>query len=361
MENKVTVLTLSTALSQATGKGKKACEDFIREFFKVAAETLETGESLRVKGFGTFKIVEVEGRQSVNVNTGEPQEIAPYRKVVFSPAKELATQINAPFEEFESLEMDDDIPEDIFDLEEEVDELEDIQETEEEVKEEVKEMSDENTVNAGIIEAGSDEEKEDDDITYEAYTDIEEKETKNVSEALAHASPIISEDFNSEIPIYEEEEPVKSRFGIGFLTGSLSTFAVCAVIFMLGCFLGWWPVNFYSQKEIKNTVESLEATESAKPGEEPQETELQEIPEPVYDTVSTTRYLTTIAREHYGNYNFWPYIYIENQSILGHPDRITPGTKVVVPELSKYGVDVNNKDDVKKAKELSQEIYSRYR
>lgn len=80
-----------------------------------------------------------------------------------------------------------------------------------------------------------------------------------------------------------------------------------------------------------------------------------------YDTVTKTRYLTTISRDHYGNYHFWPYIYLENESILGHPDRIKPGTKVKVPDLKKYGVDPNKPGDVNKAKKMSVEIYNKYR
>ena len=45
---------------------------------------------------------------------------------------------------------------------------------------------------------------------------------------------------------------------------------------------------------------------------------------------------------------------------LGHPDRITPGTKVVVPPLSKYGVDPSNPEHIKKAKQLGIEIYKKY-
>ncbi|MDE6638605.1 MAG: hypothetical protein K2K32_10280, partial [Muribaculaceae bacterium] len=80
----------------------------------------------------------------------------------------------------------------------------------------------------------------------------------------------------------------------------------------------------------------------------------------VYDTISTTRYLTTMAKAHYGNYNLWPYIYEENKSKLGHPDRIRPGTPVVIPKLSKYGVDAANPADIEKAKKMGVEIYSRY-
>ena len=80
----------------------------------------------------------------------------------------------------------------------------------------------------------------------------------------------------------------------------------------------------------------------------------------VYDTISTTRYLTTMAKVHYGNYNLWPYIYEENKAILGHPDRIRPGTAVVIPKLSKFGIDPTNDDDVEKAKKMGVEIYARY-
>ena len=80
----------------------------------------------------------------------------------------------------------------------------------------------------------------------------------------------------------------------------------------------------------------------------------------VYDTIGDTRYLTTMAKAHYGNYNFWPYIYEENKSMLGHPDRIRPGTPIVIPKLSKYGVDPSKNEDIEKAKQLGVEIYARY-
>ena len=74
-----------------------------------------------------------------------------------------------------------------------------------------------------------------------------------------------------------------------------------------------------------------------------------------------TNYLSRIARRHYGKDIFWVYIYEENKAILGHPDRIKPGTRIVVPPLSKYGVNPKNKSDIDKAKKMGKEIYSRYR
>lgn len=372
MENKIAINTLSGPLSGITGKSKKQCEDFLREFFKLAAESLEGGESLRVKGFGTFKVVNVESRSGINVSTGAKQEIPSYKKVTFTPSKELAAAINAPFADFDSEEMEDEMPDDII-----YPEMEDVEISEEE--EEAgngfsdDEISDEDRVSEGRLEEGSAEEGDDDLITYEAYKEIEEenaKKSENHTEIEEEMEPEIKEkmiaaqneaeevpETRVPLPVYEEEP--KSRFGTGFLIGSLSTFAVCAVIFMLGCFFDWWPVNFGNPKSEVVTEVPVLATEKAE--ETAKEEGGEENITPIYDTVTTTRYLTTIAREHYGNYNFWPYIYIENESILGHPDRITPGTQVIVPELSKYGVDPNNKDDVAAAKQKGLEIYARFK
>lgn len=352
MENKLTIGILAAALARNTGKSKKLCEDFIREFFKVAAEGIEKDSPLRIKGFGTFKVVDVESREGVNVNTGERHEIAPHRKVVFTPAKELAARINEPFEDFETVEIDDELPDEIF-VGDEADEPDIIaQETPEEEN-----FSDENTVAPPILEAGSEEEGEDDDITAEAYSMVEKEQTEKIPTPEIPQEPQEIPE-NVPLPIYYEEQPAKSRFGFGFLTGALSTFAVCAVIFMLGCFFDWWPVNFGWVKDMEGRAEAVE--QPVIPIEETVE-EPEPVEEPVYDTVSTTRYLTTISRDHYGDFNFWPYIYMENESILGHPDRITPGTQVMVPPLSKYGVDPSNPDDVKTAKRKGVEIYARFK
>ena len=85
------------------------------------------------------------------------------------------------------------------------------------------------------------------------------------------------------------------------------------------------------------------------------------ISEPIaYDRIGKDRFLITMSREYYGNPNFWPYIYEENRVKFGHPDKIRPGSGVVIPNLKKYGVDPNNPADVEKAKKLAKEIYARY-
>ena len=72
-------------------------------------------------------------------------------------------------------------------------------------------------------------------------------------------------------------------------------------------------------------------------------------PKVVTDTVSGHRYLTTMARKYYGNHSFWVYIYEENADKIGNPDRIRPGTVVVIPPASKYNIDASNPASVRRA------------
>ena len=79
------------------------------------------------------------------------------------------------------------------------------------------------------------------------------------------------------------------------------------------------------------------------------------------DTISDQRFLTTMAKDHYGNAVFWGYIYMENDSILYHPDFIKPGTVLKIPDLSKYNVSTDNPPDIKKAVNLNLQILNKFR
>lgn len=366
MENKTGITSLAGRMSENCDKPKKLCEDFIKEMFKVCADSLMQDETVRIKGFGSFKIIESEAREIISVNNGERKKIDSQKKVVFTPSKELSEYINSPFDIFETLEINEEMKnnkDDFYILNED------------------ESLGNENLVNKGILEEGSVEEGEDDEITVAAYTenkienqpiDIDDKKLSindnQISDSTYHVTPFYPA-FNEE----QSETYGKKKYGRGFITGALSMLSLCLIVFMLGCFFNWWPTNFGTKDKdnelmvnevipIKETTtDNFEGTETEPvEGTEGKSSVIEETPK-VYDTVTTTRYLTTIAREHYGDFNFWPYIYEENSAILGHPDRITPGTKVVVPLLSKYGVDTKNKADVEKAKKKGLEIYSRYR
>lgn len=78
------------------------------------------------------------------------------------------------------------------------------------------------------------------------------------------------------------------------------------------------------------------------------------------DTVTVRRYITHMAKDYYGDRNFWVYIYEANKEVLGHPERTLPGTVVSIPTPSSIPANPSNPEDIKKAKHLAAEIYSRF-
>ena len=86
---------------------KKTCEAFARTLFEVVEEALLTDKFVKVKGFGTFKLVAVSDRESVNINTGERFQIEGHTKVSFIPDNTLKEEINRPFAHFETIDLSD--------------------------------------------------------------------------------------------------------------------------------------------------------------------------------------------------------------------------------------------------------------
>ena len=107
MNNKLTIQELATLLSVKSGKDVYETERFIREFITVVSEGLFSDKMVKVKGLGTFKIVLVEDRESIHVNTGERILIPAHYKSSFLPDNELKELVNRPFSIFETTEIGD--------------------------------------------------------------------------------------------------------------------------------------------------------------------------------------------------------------------------------------------------------------
>lgn len=413
MYTKITFQELAALLALNTGQTKKVCEDFLRELFAVITGSLLHKESVRLKGLGTFKLTEIEPRKSVNVVTGEDMEIPGHYRVTFTPSKDLAEAVNLPFSAFEAVEVADSISEDELNGETGTDSLTADEnsgtETDIEITSFNAEANKEVEATADMFVDNPDDEPvvvEDDDMTF-VYDNLPPEHAADVEDMPLHQDK--KEYAEEEEEVFEEPEdpekvvrpllPVEGavpvirhrkrrhKFAWSFAMGFVSALFLCVIVAVIAYYAierkvtSPDPVSEIKVESIKPIpVPSQSASETKASGKE--ESTAAEIPvtqakekaeeekvdvptapsdRKVYDTVSTTRYLTTMAKEHYGNYHLWPYIYEENKAILGHPDRIRPGTKVVIPPLSKYGVDPNNKADIQEAKRKGAAIYARYK
>lgn len=76
----------------------------------------------------------------------------------------------------------------------------------------------------------------------------------------------------------------------------------------------------------------------------------------VTDTVGGRRYLSVIARQHYGKDIFWVYIYEENKDRISNPNNVPEGLVVVIPPAEKYNIDPASKESVHAAERKANEI-----
>ncbi|MCI6486202.1 MAG: HU family DNA-binding protein [Bacteroidales bacterium] len=143
VKNKISLQELAEFMTAADETlDKKTCEAFARTLFEVVEEALLSDKFVKVKGFGTFKLVAVSDRESVNINTGERFQIEGHTKVSFIPDNTLKEEINRPFAHFETIDLSDETEQAELDAidaaaAEEALENEEAEETVEEVAEEM--------------------------------------------------------------------------------------------------------------------------------------------------------------------------------------------------------------------------------
>lgn len=103
MSEKITIQDIIELLAEKHSMTKKDAEIFVKGMFELIEEALATEKYVKVKGLGTFKLTEVESRESVNVNTGERIEIQGHTKISFTPDSCMKDLINKPFAHFETV------------------------------------------------------------------------------------------------------------------------------------------------------------------------------------------------------------------------------------------------------------------
>lgn len=411
MNERLSLQDLIDLLAKQQNITKKDAELFLRELIAVISENIEKGESVKIKDFGVFKLVKVNARKSVDVNTGEAIEIPAHYKLNFVPDKLLKEAVNRPFSHFESVVLEDGVT---FDgMESSTD---DMDEEEQDVVSNNEEENIENGLNEDVSNIVEDHSEIKSEIITVSYTEeiIESPvEEENQSEAKAENSDsLVGDEIEDVLPEVEDSEeiiPHKTTYAeSAYMSAEESVFEeeneksrnkkkvigytiafLLVALIGIGIFFsenivryiqdGVWAketkiVISYENKPLKDITSEKEdsigvvvpvadSSDIQKPIEtnhRPQTEKPQTDNKPLKMlTIASGHTLRNISLEYYGHKSFWIYIYEENKDKIKNPNNVPLGTQLVIPAPSKYGIDVKNKDSVKKARAKEEEIFAK--
>lgn len=390
MNSRLTIQDLAALLAERTGKKRSSAEQFLKEFVAVVSQGVFTDKLVKVKGLGTFKVVLVDKRESVHVNTGERFIIPAHYKFSFLPDKELRELVNKPFSFFETTELNDDVDFKDLDISTAVDDKETEDESVEEIlppsepqpeveaeveTEEVSPSTEEVIIElqpAEEIEVI--EEIEETEETNDAEPDVEVPESPELTEKEPEKEikPVnMQEPANKPTDefLFEEEDPSPSPWiKIIVSVGLVALVAVIGVVlyqhrsFFLGSDKSTKPLTGMSLPGTavapKDTIELTPDTVSADPPAIEPEAPAQ-APEVLAKVkIEPGSRLTLISLEYYGSKIFWVYLYEYNKATIKDPNNVPVGTEILVPAPSLYGIDKKNRESVEKAAARQTEILS---
>ena len=385
MNEKITLQDLINLFGEKQGMSKKDAELFVRSLFDLIEEALATEKYVKVKGFGTFKLTEVDSRESVNVNTGERIEIQGHTKVSFTPDTTMKDLINKPFAHFETVVLNDgvefeDTPVEVPDtLDDTPEVIVPVVETTEVVEIPVPEEIPEEEVAPEIVVTEEPEVIEEPEAVEEQET-VEEtlvpEEVPVQEEAiLEEPQPTITEVAEEEKPESIEEKPseeeametiVEEKVVEESKEKSINRilWGVIVVLVLIILFGAYWmflrPTDTPEVTPAPPVQEEQVATPAPIAEEKPQEETLKivqfiELSEEElrkervpsfadtldYQIVGTQEEYTlqkgeTIIRasvRFFGTKKYWPYIVKHNMDVLPDPDNIPAGIRIKIPKL----------------------------
>lgn len=100
---------LAAPMAEKFGISQRDAESFVSAFTEIANNALRYDKQLKIKGLGTFKVQNVNSRESVDVNTGQRIIINGRDKIAFTPEATLRERVNSPFSQFETFVINDDV------------------------------------------------------------------------------------------------------------------------------------------------------------------------------------------------------------------------------------------------------------
>ena len=424
MNNRLSIQDLALILSEQTGKSTEEALRFLQEFIAVVSEGVYNDKLVKVKGLGAFKIIRVEERASVSVNSGERFVIPSHYKFTFTPDKELKELVNKPFSLFDTVELNEEVDFSDVDVSAETSVAEDAaddsseeilpdgipeqaieapQTPEPEVKPEP--AVEEETAPQEEAKAESEAETEttpEPEVEAEPEPEIATEEEK--TEVLA-TPPAAVKQPSEEPPVVSAEkpkpaEPVSSVSGykeyrrkrrrnasrkLLFPIACLFVVIVLGIVYIV-CLSGRTTVNKNWEPpmaEVGNPTpeagmnpvpadstgvtppDSASLAADSVVAEPPVVEENQPEETPKSDrlalvTIKAGDRLASFAKQYYGHKFFWVYIYQYNQDIISDPNNIPIGTELRIPDPGLYGIDATDRSSIDKAAALQSQILGKF-
>ena len=195
---KITLVNIAEELVAKSGLTKEDADKFLHAFVETIEKGLRDDKMVKVRGLGTFKLMDVSDRGSVDVNTGERITLKGYTKVSFAPDSSMKEFVNRPFAHFEPVELNDGYPDEevVVDMEESAEEatLPVIEEPAEPITEEVKEVAEVAPV---------------EEVAPEASETPEVVETVEETEEIVIAEPVEASEVSEPVVTSEETESLE--------------------------------------------------------------------------------------------------------------------------------------------------------
>lgn len=339
-EDKLTRTDLRKAISKQMSLPEETAIRFLAAIVPSIMEGLKTDGQVRINGLGTFKLVKIAPRKSVNINTGENIVLDGYNKVTFVPESYIREQINEPFADLEAVRVDENgQPLDPESTLPGVDPRERFDEQANEIK--------------GILEE---------------MNKLNQREPKKPKEAPKPETPEVPKEpkkpAKPAAPKKPKEEPKKAPAPDepgkyhGWIV-ALVTILILLVMLIVSYFvlvnrLENWANHLGEQS---NEAEFLRAQEEAEmldiepllPFDStaptvdsavvPEENEVageDTTYQPTIIAIETVKdgsRLAQIARRYYGDPDEWVVIYEENKEVIKDPNNLRSGTKLRIPKL----------------------------
>jgi len=313
MKEKINLQELTALLSEKAGITKKEADVFLREFFGLMTDALIEDKIVKIRNLGTFKLSEVEARESVDVRNGNRVVIPAHTKVAFTQDKELSEIINKPYQHLEPQ------------IVEEVPSPEETPQKEETPpKEEIVQL-----------------------VEDAPQTDNFQVET-----------------YNNELA---DEEILKRRRRIYTFISTLLIVAALIVIFYYLSKENVDSISHYprptktaydiAKEKEDNTKDN---TEFEKTGEivNPVDTTTPPLKKETWEPgkrrkTKVGERLTMISFEEYGDVAFWIYIYDENKHLIDKNIYVKAGVELIIPPPEKYDIDAKSSKSLQKARDFS--------